>query len=87
MKDYRRVSLDGTGDDERIVLIEKFDTFNDILTRVGDFGRYQWLLLLALLPYSVAYGALYFAQFFFTIVPNEHWCKVDALANFTVTQR
>lgn len=83
MKNYRRVSLDGTQNDERIALIEKSDSFNDMLTKVGDFGKYQWLLLLALLPYGVTYAALYFAQIFLTIVPNEHWCKVTELANFT----
>ncbi|XP_012267392.2 carcinine transporter-like [Athalia rosae] len=87
-KHYRRDdSLDGTRDDERIELIKKCDSFNSILAKVGDFGKYQWLLLLALLPYGIAYSALYFAQIFLTLVPNEHWCKVEELQNFTTEQR
>ncbi|XP_014217577.1 carcinine transporter-like [Copidosoma floridanum] len=59
----------------------KLASFDDALPYVGDFGRYQLYLLIALLPYSVAYASLYFSQFFLTLVPREHWCKVDELLN------
>ncbi|KAL0102049.1 hypothetical protein PUN28_018534 [Cardiocondyla obscurior] len=64
----------------------KLETFDDILPYVGDFGRYQWLLLLGLLPYSVAYASLYFSQFFLTLVPQEHWCKIEKLISLNFTQ-
>lgn len=64
----------------------KLETFDDILPYVGDFGRYQWLLLLALLPYSMAYVTLYFSQFFLTLVPQEHWCKIEELISSNLTQ-
>ena len=67
----------------------KLESLDDALSVVGDFGKYQYFLLLGLLPYIFGYAALYFSQFFFTLTPNEHWCKVDELIqrNFTVSER
>lgn len=78
--------IDTTDPNESTTLRPKLETFDDILPYVGDFGRYQWLLLLALLPYSVAYATLYFSQFFLTLVPQEHWCKIDELIPLNLTQ-
>jgi hypothetical protein len=73
---------------ERTALRPKLQSFDDALPYVGDFGRYQLYLLFALLPYSIAYSTLYFSQFFLTLVPREHWCKVDELMDvFTPEQR
>lgn len=86
---YRRVKyLELDGPNERTALRPKLESFDDALPHVGDFGRYQVYLLFALLPYSVSYASLYFSQFFFTIVPREHWCKMPELMNsFTSEQR
>ncbi|XP_011704164.1 PREDICTED: organic cation transporter protein-like isoform X3 [Wasmannia auropunctata] len=78
--------IDTTDPNESTTLRPKLETFDDILPYVGDFGRYQWLLLLALLPYSVAYATLYFSQFFLTLVPQEHWCKINELVSSNLTQ-
>ncbi|KAJ8676291.1 hypothetical protein QAD02_012078 [Eretmocerus hayati] len=76
------------GPNERTALRPKLNTFDDALPHVGDFGRYQLWLLLALLPYSIAYSSLYFSQFFFTLVPKERWCKIEELMQvFTPVQR
>ncbi|GAB1867834.1 Solute carrier family 22 member 3 [Camponotus japonicus] len=82
-------SPDGTDASETTILRPKLETFDDVLPYVGDFGRYQWLLLVALLPYSVAYAVLYFSQFFLTLLPQEHWCKIEKLvfSNFTQEER
>ncbi|XP_076173940.1 carcinine transporter-like [Ptiloglossa arizonensis] len=72
---------------ERTALRPKLATFDDVLPYVGDYGRYQWLLLLALLPHGITYAFLYFSQFFITIIPTEHWCKVDELMNTNFTQK
>lgn len=79
-------SIDATDPSEITALRSKLETFDDILPYVGDFGRYQWLLLLSLLPYSVAYATLYFSQFFLTLVPQEHWCRTEELASLNLTQ-
>lgn len=71
---------------ETTALRQKLESIDDMLPHVGNFGRYQWYLLLALLPYSIAYSNLYFSQFFLTLVPQEHWCYVDALQDINMTQ-
>ncbi|XP_031842346.1 carcinine transporter-like isoform X2 [Nomia melanderi] len=71
---------------ERTALRPKLETFDDVLPYVGDFGRYQWLLLLSLLPHGVTYAFLYFLQFFVTLIPPEHWCKMDELMGKNFTQ-
>ncbi|XP_066602060.1 carcinine transporter-like isoform X2 [Prorops nasuta] len=73
--------------DETTALRSKLETFDDILPFVGDFGKYQCMLLFSLFPYSVAYATLYFSQFFLTLVPQEHWCKIDELIEQNYTQR
>lgn len=80
-------SIEVTDPTETTTLRPKLETFDDILPYVGDFGRYQWLLLLALFPYSVEYATLYFSQFFLTLVPQEHWCRIDDLISSNLTQK
>jgi len=79
-------AVDAASPNETTTLRSKLETFDDILPYVGDFGRYQRLLLLALLPYSVAYATLYFSQFFLTLVPQEHWCRTEELVLLNLTQ-
>lgn len=91
MPNYRRIKYEEVeyGPTERTALRpKKLETFDDALPHVGDFGRYQLWLLVALLPYGVAYASLYFSQFFFTLVPREHWCRIEELMTvFTPEQR
>ncbi|XP_011499845.1 PREDICTED: solute carrier family 22 member 3-like [Ceratosolen solmsi marchali] len=86
--DGERAEIECENTTERTVLRTKLLSFDDALPCVGDFGRYQLYLLFALLPYSIAYATLYFSQFFLTLVPREHWCKVDELMDdLTAEQR
>ncbi|XP_026670150.1 carcinine transporter-like [Ceratina calcarata] len=63
----------------------KIETFDDILPHVGEAGRYQWFLFIVLLPFTFVYAFLYFTQFFITLVPAEHWCKVPELDKWNLT--
>ncbi|XP_034942466.1 carcinine transporter-like [Chelonus insularis] len=74
---------------ERSALNQKFESIDDVLPFVGNFGRYQWYLLLALFPYSIVYANLYFSTFFLTLVPQEYWCSIPELQdhNLTMEQR
>ena len=87
-EEMKTISISGEPS-ETTALRRKLDSIDDVLPYVGNFGRYQWCLLIALLPYSVAYANLYFSQLFFTLVPQEHWCNVDQLQieNFTQQDR
>lgn len=61
--------------------------FDDLLPHVGEFGRYQQILFLLMIPFAFFVAFVYFSQIFITLVPEEHWCKVPELANLSVEQR
>ncbi|XP_014227687.1 carcinine transporter-like [Trichogramma pretiosum] len=80
MRSTRRLKyFEMQGPGEHTLLIPRLDSFDDALPYVGDFGRYQFWLLAALLPFGISYSILYFSQIFLTLVPREHWCRVDEL--------
>lgn len=64
---------------------KKIMNFDDILPYVGEASRYQWFLFFLLLPFTFVYAFLYFAQFFITLVPAEHWCTVPELDHWNLT--
>ncbi|XP_034173992.1 carcinine transporter-like isoform X1 [Osmia lignaria lignaria] len=86
MKNSKNNLSNSVGPTETTALRPKLESFDDILPYVGDYGRYQWLLLLSLLPSGVTYAFLYFSQFFITIIPNEHWCRIEELIDSNFTQ-
>ncbi|XP_050302728.1 carcinine transporter isoform X2 [Anthonomus grandis grandis] len=60
---------------------------DDILPQIGEFGKYQKLMLwLICLPACFPCGFCAFNQLFMTEVP-PHWCHVPELANLTVEER
>ncbi|XP_063632714.1 solute carrier family 22 member 13-like [Cydia splendana] len=61
--------------------------FDDLLPLVGEFGWYQRLLFLMMIPYAFFFAFVYFGQIFMTLVPEQHWCYVKELQNLTVEQR
>lgn len=67
----------------------KIESFDDILPYIGEASRYQLILFLVLLPFTFVYAFLYFAQFFITLVPENHWCHVPELesSNFSDYER
>ncbi|CAD0206830.1 unnamed protein product [Chrysodeixis includens] len=60
---------------------------DDLLPYVGDFGWYQRMLFVLMIPYAFFFAFVYFGQIFMTVVPEEHWCFVPELGNFTVEER
>ncbi|XP_070168667.1 carcinine transporter isoform X2 [Polyergus mexicanus] len=63
----------------------KIETFDDILPYVGEAGKYQLFLFFLLLPFTIVYAFLYFAQFFITLVPAEYWCTIPELEHWNFT--
>ncbi len=61
--------------------------FDDILPLVGDFGLYQKILFLLMIPFAFFVAFVYFSQIFMTLVPEEHWCRVPELANLSLEER
>lgn len=65
---------------------ESFE-FDDLLPYIGEFGLYQKILFLLMIPFAFFVAWVYFTQIFITIVPEQHWCWVPELANLTVEER
>lgn len=78
-----RKSGDDPGDQEQ----PKDMDFDDLLPHVGEFGRYQRILFVLMIPFAFFVAWVYFSQIFITLVPEEHWCRVPELENLTVEER
>lgn len=61
--------------------------FDDILPHIGEFGRYQKLLFLMMIPFAFFVCFVYFSQIFMTLVPEEHWCHVPDLQHLNRSER
>lgn len=60
---------------------------DEILPIIGEFGRYQKLLLwLVCLPACIPCGFGAFNQLFMSDVPS-YWCSEPLLSNYTAEQR
>ncbi|XP_051165536.1 carcinine transporter-like isoform X2 [Leptopilina boulardi] len=65
---------------------KKLQFFEDILPFIGDFGKFQWTLLLSLFPFGIAFVAVFIAPLLIVAVPQKHWCKINELMNLNLTQ-
>jgi len=61
--------------------------FDDILPLIGEFGRYQKMLFLLMIPFSFFVAFVYFSQIFLTLIPEQHWCHVPELDALDVEAR
>lgn len=61
--------------------------FDDLLPHIGEFGTYQRILFVLMIPFAFFVAWVYFSQIFITLVPEKHWCRVPELENFTVEER
>ncbi|VVC96829.1 unnamed protein product [Leptidea sinapis] len=66
---------------------KKAADFDDLLPYVGEFGLYQKILFLLMIPFAFFVAFVYFSQIFMTIVPEQHWCWIPELANMSVEER
>lgn len=66
---------------------KKATDFDDLLPYIGEFGLYQKILFLLMIPFAFFVAFVYFSQIFMTIAPEQHWCWVPELANLTVEER
>lgn len=65
---------------------DSFD-FDDLLPYIGEFGKYQKILFLLMIPFASFVAWIYFSQIFITVIPEQHWCKVPELENLTQKER
>ena len=60
--------------------------FDDMLPLVGEFGVYQKILFLLLMPFAFFVTFVYFTQIFITVTPEQYWCKVPELDHLHLTE-
>lgn len=59
---------------------------DDILPVLGEFGKYQKLLLwLICLPACIPCGFCAFNQLFMTDTPDDYWCRIPDLKSTNLT--
>lgn len=59
---------------------------DDLLPAIGEFGRYQKLLLwLICLPACIPCGFCAFNQLFMTDTPDDYWCAIPQLQHLNLT--
>ena len=61
--------------------------FDDLLPHFGEFGKYQKILFLLMIPFAFFVAFVYFSQIFITIVPEVHWCRVPELEHLSLEER
>lgn len=69
------------------VSVSKTIDFDDLLPYIGEFGRYQKILFLLMIPFAFFVAFVYFSQIFITLVPDEHWCRVPELEHLSRSER
>ncbi|XP_049887790.1 organic cation transporter protein-like isoform X2 [Pectinophora gossypiella] len=58
---------------------EDSDTLESVLSYIGEMGRYQKWLFVAMLPFGFIFAFVYFVQMFIAATPQNHWCRVPEL--------
>lgn len=66
---------------------QKIMDFDDFLPYVGEFGRYQKILFLWMIPFSFFIAFVYFSQTFMIVVPEEHNCLIPDLQHLSRENR
>lgn len=61
--------------------------FDDMLAKLGEFGRFQKILFISMIPFSCFLAFVYFSQIFLTLIPEEYWCNVPELEGLTMAER
>jgi hypothetical protein len=67
--------------------IKQICDFDDLLPYIGEFGRYQKILFLLMIPFAFFVAFVYFSQIFITLVPDQHWCAVPELQHLSMEER
>lgn len=86
-KGYQNNINDSDIKDKKIIAKQIKVDFDDILPHIGEFGRYQKLLFLMMIPFAFFVCFVYFSQIFMTLVPEHHWCHVPELQHLNKSER
>lgn len=72
----------------KIISIQAPLDLDELLPAIGEFGRYQKLLVwLICLPACIPCGFCAFNQLFMAESPEDYWCAVPELRNMSLDER
>ncbi|KAF5290612.1 hypothetical protein FQR65_LT01902 [Abscondita terminalis] len=74
-------------DSKKVDKDENLFEFDDLLPYIGEFGLYQKILFLLMIPFAFFVAFVYFSQIFITITPEEFWCRIPELEHLHKEQR
>ena len=60
--------------------------FDEILTHIGGWGRFQYMLTLIYFPFNIFLGYILLSPIL-TLYTPDHWCLIPELSNFTLEER
>ncbi|XP_017864000.1 PREDICTED: carcinine transporter [Drosophila arizonae] len=61
------------------VEIDTYIDFDDLLPEIGEFGCYQKILFLLMIPFCFISAYVYLSQIFMTLTPEKYYCFVHDL--------
>ena len=64
----------------------KITDFDDVLTHVGGWGPFQYMITAIFFPFNIFLGYVYLSPILVLHTP-PHWCRVSGLENLTIEQR
>ncbi|XP_017048437.1 carcinine transporter isoform X2 [Drosophila ficusphila] len=59
---------------------EDYIDFDDLLPMIGEFGWFQLILFLFMIPFCFITAFVYLGQIFLTLTPHDYYCFVPELA-------
>ncbi|KAH8366149.1 hypothetical protein KR093_009748, partial [Drosophila rubida] len=65
----------------RFSTVSMFLDFDDLLPEIGEFGLYQRILFVLMIPFSYIASFVYLSQIFMTLPPDNYYCYVRELAS------
>ncbi|XP_016956025.1 solute carrier family 22 member 3 isoform X2 [Drosophila biarmipes] len=63
------------------------ENYEDFLPIIGDFGAFQKILLLWMMPTTFIFSFTYFGQIFMILVPKNHWCRIRELEDLPMKEQ
>ena len=70
-----------------VIKMSSLQDFDDLLPYIGDFGLYQKILFLLMIPYMFSVAFVYFTTIFLTLSPDNYWCHIPELSHLSIQDR
>ncbi|XP_016981370.1 beta-alanine transporter [Drosophila rhopaloa] len=76
---FWKKTISGTSLPRRKWETEDYIDFDDLLPLIGEFGRFQVMLFLFMIPFCFITAFVYLGQIFMSLTPHKYYCYVPEL--------